>query len=240
MMLYLKRQVYPFVILFEGRTGSTFLTEHLDSHPYIRAHMEILSPYKNDVPIAQLRKAREILTPSIISRHKAVGFKTKLRIITDPSAFADLLHELNVRIIYLQRRNPIKVVLSAINSNLLKKQINDFNVYSKGQKMGALKIDIKKFDRKLKEREELDSKLEHYVNSLDLPILPLFYEDLIRDQDKELRRISDFLNVQYKKTEAKVLKHTKDDLHEAILNFEEVKSYYSGTKYERMFDPNFS
>ena len=122
-MLYFRKSVNRFVILFEGRAGSTYLTELLNSHPNIRAHMEILGPLRNDLPIAQLQRTRKTLMAPIIGRFGAVGFKTKLRILTDSKAFAELLKELGVKIINLQRKNKVKEALSEISSNILKEKI---------------------------------------------------------------------------------------------------------------------
>ena len=235
-MLYFRKNVCSFVILFEGRTGSSYLTEHLDSHPNIRAHMEILGPLKNDPPIAQLQRTRKTLMPPVIGRHGAVGFKTKLRILTDPDAFAELLKKLRVKIIYMQRRNKVKEALSEITSNILKQKIDNYNIYDESQRVGAIHVDLKDFDWTIRFREEMDGKLNSYVSNLQLPTLPVFYEDLLLDLKKELRRIFSFLSVPYKKTGSKMQKHTQDDLRQALSNYDEIKAYYTSTKYQNMFD----
>ena len=43
-MTFWRTQVRRFVLLFEGRTGSTYLMEGLAQHPHIEAHREVLDP----------------------------------------------------------------------------------------------------------------------------------------------------------------------------------------------------
>ena len=78
-MLYTNRNVKKFVILFEGRTGSSYLISSLDSHPKVRAFGEVLVASKSVGHEAQAKRTKEILTTTFFSRNKAIGFKTKLR-----------------------------------------------------------------------------------------------------------------------------------------------------------------
>jgi hypothetical protein len=48
-----------------------------------------------------------------------------------------------------------------------------------------------------------------------------------------------FLDVADVATEGKTLKHTSDDLRQAILNFEELRAGYAGTRYAPMFDERY-
>lgn len=235
-MLYHRNQVTPFVLLFEGRAGSTFLIEHLDSHPQIRAHKEILGPLRKDPPQAQLDRTRDVLTRRLIHRYKAVGFKTKLRILNDPEGFSALLHELDVKIIHLKRRNRVKEALSELLSNILKSRINDYNIYDSKKRLDPIHLDYKKFNWTLRFREDLDSKLDEYISKLKLPVLSIIYEDILLGLDDQLNRIFSFINVKKAKTYSKMVKHTNEDLKKVITNFSEIKDQYVHTKYETMFD----
>ena len=235
-MFCFRDHVCRFVILFEGRTGSTYLIESLDSHPKVRAYGEKLVGLKKDGSKAQLEWVRKVLTPPIIGRRHAIGFKTKLRDIADPTAFAELLKEMQVRIIHLLRRNRIKAIVSTINSCRLKNVTNSYNLYKEDNRLLPSPIDINDFDWELKYREKLDSKLEIYVKNLKLPAQTLYYEDLLIDEFRTLQRTYDFLGVPFKLTKGKCIKNTRDDLREAIINFDELRSHYIGTPYENMFD----
>ena len=235
-MPYFRNNVCRFVILFEGRTGSTYLIESLDSHPNVRALLEMLVGLRKDGAKAQLEWARKALTPRILGRYGAIGFKTKLRDIINPTEFAELLREMHVRIIYMQRRNRIKAVISMINSRRLKNATNDYNLYSQNDRLAPITMDLDKFDDMLLFREKLDSKLEAYVNHLKLPTMTLYYEDLWTDDCSALKSTYNFLGFPFKQTQGKCLKNTSDDLREVIINFDELRSRYIGTPYESMFD----
>ncbi len=234
-MIYVRSQVVPFVILFEGRTGSTYFCQHLQSHPRIKAGLEILGPLRERPAAEQIAFARQALTPPLIGRHKAVGFKTKLRILDEAAPFAALLKELNVRVIYMQRRNRIKVTVSAICSNMLKEKVNDFNVYSEKDRLGRVTIPPEEFDRTLTEREVLDQELNDFVTGLELPTLEIFYEDVLESVERQVERVCEFLEVPYQKTHSDMVKASSDNLQEMLENFDELKSRYAGTPYEAMF-----
>jgi hypothetical protein len=64
----------------------------------------------------------------------------------------------------------------------------------------------------------------------------MVYEDLLVNRDKVLSQVFDFLGVDPFPVQGKTLKNTSDDLKEVILNFEQLRSKYLGTKFESMFD----
>jgi len=92
-MLFRGNKISHFVLLFEGRTGSSYLIESLDAHPHVRAKGEYLVKLRDKGAEAQLSWAKRSLTTSFITRYRAVGFKTKLRDILNPEKFRALLIE---------------------------------------------------------------------------------------------------------------------------------------------------
>jgi LPS sulfotransferase NodH len=224
-----------FVVLFEGRTGSTYLIESLNSSSYIRAEGEILVDSKDLDWRTQEKKILQSFRGSLLRQPRAVGFKTKLRDITDPEAFSDLLQSLDVKLIFLKRRNRIKTVVSMFRSRLLKEKVGDYNARSKALSLGKLPLDPDKFDELLKMREALDDKLEEFVDTLGLPTLEMFYEELLADETSFFQRIYEFLGVPYAEGRGETVKNTSDDLRESVENYEELKSRYAGTPYEAQF-----
>ena len=87
--IFFKSQVNPFVLLFVERAGSTYLTSLLNSHPDVLALREQFDVLKQagKGTEAQLAWARELLTPPLIGRNRARGFKTKF-----DTALVDLNH----------------------------------------------------------------------------------------------------------------------------------------------------
>lgn len=236
MLLYPRKNVTRFVLLFEGRTGSSYLISSLDQHPKVRAMEEGLVILKKEGHYAQAQWTCKALSVPILSRWGAVGFKTKLRDISDPEQFARLLQELNVKIIHMQRRNRIKVTVSEINCNVLYQRTNYYNVYKEQDQLPPISIELEHFKKILKMREDLDNRLSNYVADLGLPILEIYYEDLLIDERSTLKNTYEFLGVPARHTRGKSFKNTSDDLRQALLNFNELRTAFAGTPYESMFD----
>lgn len=236
--IYLRGQVTPFVILFIERDGSTFVVSMLSDHPDIEIVYERFA-----VMIEQEKSGQEQLewlddfySPSLINRMKAVGFKTKLKDILDMEGFTKMLHEKQVHVIHMQRRNIIKAIVSKINARRLHNKTGNWNLYKETNRLPPAVIDLDQFDAFLKEREERDRQLNEYVAGLDIPKITVCYEDLLQDRDAMLRQVFEFLNVKWVPVEAKTKKNTKDDLREVIENYDELRARYADTPYDALFD----
>jgi LPS sulfotransferase NodH len=230
--------VTPYVILFIERDGSTYLTSLLSSHPDVQAIYERFAVLKQQGQNAeqQLAWARGFFTPPLIGRAAAVGFKTKLVDVLDPDGLAQVLREKHCRVIQMQRRNRVKAVISRINAKRLHEASGNWNLYKEADRMPAAAVDAEQFAAYLKEREDADHELETYTSRLGLPTLKMVYEELLTSRDQTLGKVFDFLRLRHVPVEAKTLKHTSDDLRDVILNFDELRGRYAGTRYESMFD----
>jgi len=184
----------------------------------------------------QLAWARGLFTPSLLNRYAAVGFKTKLVDVQDLDGFTKLLQEKNCHIIHMQRRNSVKAVVSKINARRLYEATGKWNLYSETDRLPAQDIDPAEFDQLLDEREQANQQLAHYVEELTLPTIKVIYEDLLIDHDTEIKRILEFLHVKPYPVKAKTLKNTRDNLREAVANFDELRSRYAGTTFMAQFD----
>jgi len=236
--LYLRHQVTPFVILFLERDGSTYMISMLRSHPEIRALYERFAVMRQKGQSAQeqLAWAQEFFTPPLIGRTAAIGFKSKLVDVLDPAGFARLLHEKQCRILHMRRRNLVKAVVSKINARRLHEATGNWNLYEKSDRQPPMTVDPERFATLLREREELDEALATFVEQLELPIQTICYEDLLLNRDDVLERIFSFLGVRAYPLEETTMKHTKDDLHQVLENFDELRAPYLNTEYEPMFD----
>lgn len=233
------RPVTPFVILFEGRTGSTYLVEALDRHPEVRARKEVFASLRNQGWLAehQVEWLEEYLGgPPEEEGIRAVGFKTKLRDVLDPEETARVLEEVGASAIVLLRRNRIKHLVSVFNAMRLHEETGDWNLYADGGSLPPLEIDPERFDEWLQARERQREELEGYVERLALPTLRLTYEDLLLEEGAFFEQLFDFLGVAPRPVEGEARKATSDDLREALANFEELRARYEGTRYEPMFD----
>jgi len=235
---FFRSEVTPYVILFIERDGSTYMISLLTSHPQIQSVYErfAVMRQKGTNGKEQIDWARQFFSPPFITRYRAVGFKTKLVDILDKDAFLQLLREKNVRIIQMQRRNQVKAVVSRINAKRLHDVTGNWNLYNEKERLPAFEIDPDMFHQYLLERIKADEELTNFTEKLNLPTLKMVYEDLLVNRDLVLSRVFDFLGVDPFPVQGKTLKNTSDDLKEVILNFEQLRSKYLGTKFESMFD----
>jgi hypothetical protein len=227
------RNPLKFAILFISRSGSTNLIEALDSHTQIKAQGEFMAGKDKQ---RRLPATRRFLLRPRRKQIKAVGFKTKLKDVPDLQEFAELLLAAGASIILLRRRNVIKQTVSRINSFRLFNATKEWNLYGDEDRLPPLTIAPAHFDETLKLVEKETRELEEYVESLSLPTLRLFYEELLVTHQATLERICTFLGVHFEAVQGRTVKYTSDDLRQAVSNFEELRSHYSGTPYEQMFD----
>jgi LPS sulfotransferase NodH len=234
--LYLRPFVNRFAILFVGRTGSTYLQELLDSHPNIRCLGEALPELKDRGATSQLQWVEWALTPPLIGPYRALGFKTKLSDVLDHKGFGQTLKRNQVKIIHLQRRNRIKAAVSYFNVRRVWEKTGEWGLYDEKDRPDLVYIDPLEFDQALKRREEYERVLGDFVNQIDLPLISMDYDDLLLQRDKALLMIYDYLRVKPKPVFTNAKKITTDNLRNAFLNYDELRSHYVGTPYESMFD----
>ena len=225
----------PFVILFQGRSGSTYLAEALDSHPDIDCDGERLVPLRKQGSQAQLDWTAEFLGGSEAKDASAVGFKTKIDDMLDREAMADVMHRANAKVIHLQRRNLVKVVVSWFNCERVFAATGDWNIYPPQEALGPFAIDPEKFQRRLGLAIQGRARLNDYVAGLGLRTHSVVYEDLLVDGAKVLVDCCDFLGVEAVALYGRCRKATVDNLRQVIKNFNALYDIYCGTEFDSMF-----
>lgn len=235
-MLALRTHVVRFVILFPGRVGSTYLVSALDGHRDIEAKGERLDPLRASGASAQLDWTRRYLRGPIVNRHRAVGFKTKLRDVLDADGFARLLDELDARVMLLDRRNDVKHVVSRVTARHLRDTTGRWNRYGTEPAAAPVEIDPDDFDERLRAVVAEKASIADFVAGLDRPTLGVSYEDLLATPDATFGRVLDFLDVRRRPIRGATEKHTSDDLRDVLVNFETLRARYEGTRFGPMFD----
>lgn len=226
-----------FVLLFEGRSGSTFAIETLDSHPEVQALPEPPKGVRKKRGSAQtfLDYARSVYA-STPSECRAAGFKVKLHDVPAPDAFAEFLCELDVAVVVLQRRNVVKWTVSHLNAIRLREATGDWNLYREEDRLPPFAPSVEEFEVALRAGEEKQRRLREYAADLARPALWLHYEDILTDPPTAFRRLFSFLGVTYGGNSGRARKNTSDDLRQALANYDQLRDRYRGTRYEQMFD----
>lgn len=235
-VLVLRRSVRPFVLLFPGRVGSTYLVTALHQHPDVRAEGERLDALRPRGAAYQLAWADRFLRGPLLGRHRAVGFKTKLRDVLDPDGFTAVLARRGARVVVLGRRNDVKHAISRVTAKALYETTNRWNRYGQTAPSGPVHVDVEKFDRRLRRIAEDKAAIERYAAGLAVPVMTLDYEDLLADHDRAVTGVLDFLGVRRIALRGLTHKNTSDDLRDVVVNYDELRARYAGTPYETMFD----
>jgi hypothetical protein len=243
--------VRRFVLLFEGRSGSSWVTEILEGHLEVAVDFEPLAAFpggvqgklkERDLAAAarltseQVDAARASLTRVGGNPVAAAGFNTKLSDVLDLPAFGSLLRETRAQIILLMRRNLVKQTVSLFRAERLAEATGEWNLYDEADCPPAFAINPGLFDEWLRTTSAERERLRQFAIGLELPMLCVYYEDLLSDRERALDLIFSFLGVEYNGANGRARKNTSADLREAVTNFDELRSRYVGTEYEPMFD----
>lgn len=231
-----RRRVRPFVILFTGRTGSSYLVSALEVHPNIGVMGEHLVPLRSSGPRAQLEWTYRYLRGPLVGRHKAVGFKTKLRDVLDAEAFGHVLRQLDARVVLLDRRNHVKQAVGRLTARRLHDATGRWNRRAGDEDLGPIVIDPDEFKERLRDVINEKAKTSAYVAGLNLTTLQICYEDLLCRPDATFARVLNFLGVRSALMRGTTRKNTNDDLRKVILNIDELRELYVDTVYKQMFD----
>lgn len=227
-----------FIVLFLGRTGSTYLMDMLDRHRWIRARPEVLVNLKEAGHEAQAAWMRRLYTrrPPWV---KAVGHKTKLWDVLDPDGLRAMVHELGVRVIAMRRREPVRAVISSIRSHELYERTGLWELRDERDRPGPTRIDPDQLLERLGHWDAAERQLDAFIGTLDTPKLDLWYEDLLDDRDAELARVGSFLGVRVLPRVADrspIRKLTPADLRDAVANYDEIRDHLARSEGSTALD----
>jgi LPS sulfotransferase NodH len=255
-----------FIILFQGRAGSTFLVDSLRNHPDIyckseillkytrslrpgekihlpkRIYRQLLATYRGSVSERQSIAVERFYDRSASRHYVAAGFKTKVSDIASPEAMKQILESKNVKVIAMVRKNVIKQAVSRIRARILYEKTKgrnpqtSWNLYDEKDRLGPQTIQIAELDKVLKIVIFHNKVMSAFIDLLELPVLHLEYSELLADREASFLRVFEFLGARPLPLKCEVLKNTDDNLRNAILNFDELKKHYANTEFEPMFE----
>ncbi|MGR3303164.1 MAG: hypothetical protein ACUZ8I_11750 [Candidatus Scalindua sp.] len=226
--------INKFLVFAQGRTGSDLLRSLLNSNPMIFCDGEILEE-KVFFPMAYIK------AKCASSRKNTYGFKLKIYQLTgnqhilQPEKFVSNLYNQNWKIIYLNRRNLLRQVVSGYVAQKRK----SFHHRQGDSKIKFEKIHIN-YDVLINDLQERECFLMQEKEVLKhVPHITINYEDHLMHYDNQqntLNRVFDFLNVPSVSVKTNLVKITSSNLSNVILNYNEVKHVIAKTKYVNCFD----
>jgi hypothetical protein len=228
------------VVLFEGRTGSSHLYSMLKEHPGIAFYPEEPARLARLGWGTQRAWIEDCLRGALVADATkraapglAVGFKTKLRDVLAPRAFAELLTRHAVTVVRMHRRNRVKQAVSWIRAEALAAECGLYNVDRRTVALARppFAIAAEVLAARLARQQEWEERLDAFVHALPLPVHWLAYEDLVAHRDRVLERVCELLGQPPFVPFVYHRKHTDDDLRAALPNWDELRAAFHGTPY---------
>ena len=248
----------PYLIMFEGRNGSSQLVSLLNAHahslcyPELMPGLEIGAQCKVIAAVANGSDLREIngyaaddnYYPQGFDRKWAdgpftsVGFKSKISDFKNIIGALDDLETADFRLIYLRRQNPLKAVLSWINGNRLAQKTQHWNARHPGEIQGPVAVDIANFKESLRRRQLVESLHRWFYENYRRRKTVVFYEDMLSDQYAFLAKVLHFLDSPTVQSAFAgcFLKNTPDSLKAAVLNYDDLVREFGKTEFARYLD----
>ena len=220
-----------FIILFPGRTGSSWLVSSLSSHPDIDVRGEILVGMKSSLQHRELMNT--FGKPPRSGR--ARGFKTKLKDVEDKPELARLINDHEIKVIHMARKDLLKLAVSRINARRLKDQLGQWNRDEKTERLPAFEIDVNTMEASLLTCHDAVEELELFMADLSTEVLTIEYDDILKDSSACIHDVLGFLEVDQCELESSVRKNTNDDLSKVILNYTELRRSMENGRWASCF-----
>lgn len=222
-----------FVLLSRSRTGSNMLVSYLNSHPNIRMKGEIFGWLKG-------KNYKDILAKLFDKQPyyiKAIGCKIFYyhpHHYESNDIWDELISMSNLSVIHLKRRNILRTLVS-------RKIAGIQNVWVAGSSNGGEPDSSKAVSFTMEELEKDFKQTRDWEKSGDEmfckhPLLSVYYEDLVIDPQGVLGNIMDFLDVKDMQLTTKQRRQNPERLRDLVINYDELKSAFSGSKWELFFD----
>lgn len=219
-----------FVVLAEGRSGSTLLVNLLNSSNQIYCDGEIL----NRPPV--LFPHLFIDLQASHCQNKVYGFKLldyqieKVQNIKNPEQFLSKLDESGYKFIYLRRCNRLYHALSQINA--IKKNKFHHRLDDGKLKYRPIKIDIPELLDTMDVTEATTKRYQGFLNKI--PHLSLTYENNLQDSTSHQAtadRVFEFIGIPSTLVTVNLLKLMPSQLSDIVENYEELVEAVKVTKY---------
>lgn len=237
----------PFIILGRSRVGSNFLRGLLNAHSQISTFGEIFRDVTDtdwdhmgyfqspETVLALKDKPAAFLQKKLFGRYpqyiKAVGFKIFYYHAPDSAVWKYLQADTRIRVIHLKRHNILKTHLSRKKAAATDHWVKTSR---RQERQTTFKLDydecLQDFTRTRGWEQEYDTLFQSH------PMLEIFYEDLATDHVHEMRRVEQFLNVDFEEVQPTTRKQSQAKLADVIINYDELKQKFSGSEWASFFE----
>lgn len=240
--------VHYFVVFSMQRSGSGWFETLLNSHPNVSSHGEVFSVDIRRGSVSAIKKTLDTIynLDWISSASKnyctaAVGLKWMLNqgVMEYKTEIAAYLKERSVSVIFLFRRNIVRRYVSILANSFDRdaKQLNGTHQAHVHSEEEAKVLAAYKPVVNLTSLLPYLQRVEDIINDAQICFkqmrhMTIYYEDLVANPQKELKRAQKFLGVELTKLESKHVKIHTQPLNDQIDNWGDLSEFLKGTKYE--------
>lgn len=215
----------PFLILSLPRSGTQLLTAHLNQHPDIHAHGEILNQIDPDTTTADIMWRCWMHNPDSKAALGATILHEQLT--PRPLLLNNLLAIHNMHIIVLERANQLERIRSAVQAATMW----DWSIDHPPQPKPAIELHPGKTLRELKTALLWHRELCTITN----PVLWLYYEQLAEAPATTLTPVWEFLHLTNPgpTLDTGTWKQEPRPLSDTVDNWDEIATMLAGTRWEQ-------
>jgi LPS sulfotransferase NodH len=249
--------IRPFILLSTQRSGSTWVTDMLNSHPSVTAYSELLLQGASGKPkwggakdvafwngyyeeeskrrpeVARAELLFEYLDLVYLPRNDcgAVGFKLMYGQFGFFSELRDYIKARQVSVIHLIRENLIDVLISretAVMRDLFHSRDEE------PPKQTQISLEVRNIREQLESMSSDIERMRRTFHTLQLPYAEVFYERLTSDTSR-FAAILDFLGVAPAKRplRSSLKKLIRSSHRDTVENFPAVENALRGTQFEK-------
>ncbi|PZD71791.1 hypothetical protein C1752_04453 [Acaryochloris thomasi RCC1774] len=244
-----------FIILCRSRVGSNLLLNLLQSHKNTRLFYELFSTAHSDKThwdfvnhniddVMQVKKKDPtgfiddfVFRPMPHSVH-AVGFKIFYYHASSGKEKCIWEHLKNMdgmRIIHLKRNNILKSLLSRTVAQRTGSWVKQSLHKTDSSQSKSVEFDYNQLLYSFESTKRMEQEYERFFKKN--PLMNITYEDLLMEPLSELKRILDFLSLDFQTLKISTKKQSSDkSLSNAIVNYSELKQKFSGTPWKIFFE----
>ena len=250
-----------FIILTAGRSGSTYLQRLLNSHPAVTCYDEIFNVTNKsensfysfcqrvypklsflflrgkfsgssfNFPLTHLFRQYIKFLYKNPSGDK-IGFKVIYHQLLYYYPLVDWLEKNSIPIIHLQRRNPLKAVLSHAKAKHTGVYVSTSETTLAFEKITVdPQVILDELALAENQKKSCDPIIQNH------PTLIIFYEDLFEKQPIALQDLGKFLKLEELSfTSPNITKTNPENIRDMIQNYDAVVAALTGTKWEKYLD----
>lgn len=222
-----------FVLFGRGRTGSTLLTDLLNSSNEVDCDKEIFNrPVRSP---QSFLVSRENLFSKPVYGFKLLSYQLRNYLNpSDPNAFMRFLsEELGYKIIFLRRDNLLRQTLSKHYAE----HRNAWHDKGNSAHRPKMKVHVPTLMNHLQEGRILDCYEEDALEGLDY--LTITYEEdlkTVEAQEETIHRVCEYLGIEHFEPSTSLRKITSEALEDFVENVEELRAELKRTPYRLLIN----